>query len=214
MPALKVTAAGCEPGHAKEARHVSTSRSRQQQRQNARNQARTAGAAERRQEKRAQFETPRRRTGLHIALAAAALVVVAVVAAVAVSARTGGETATATVAPAGGDVTIPVAEVSDGKAHFYTYDAGGTQVKYFVLASGDGELRVALDACEVCYPQKKGYSQAGDAMQCNNCGQVFAADKINVVTGGCNPIPVERSVSGPDLQIAAASLTAGAPYFQ
>jgi uncharacterized membrane protein len=191
------------------------SKSRQQRRQATKTQARAqAGAEQRRQEKRAQFETPKRRTGLHIALAVAALAVVAIVAVVVINGRGGAETATATTAPAGGDVTIPVAEVSDGKAHFYTYDVDGTTVKYFVLASKDGKIRAALDACEVCYPQKKGYQQQGDAMQCNNCGKVFPSDQINVVTGGCNPIPLKRSISGDNLTITTGSLQAGQTYFQ
>ena len=191
------------------------STSRQQRRQTSKNQSRAqAGAGQRREEKRAQFETPKRRTGLHIALAVAALAVVAIVALVVVNGRGGAETATATTAPAGGDVTIPVAAVNDGKAHFYTYDVDGTTVKYFVLASKDGKIRAALDACEVCYPQKKGYTQQGDAMQCNNCGQVFASDKINVITGGCNPIPLKRSISGEDLTITTDSIQAGQTYFQ
>ena len=61
-------------------------------------------------------------------------------------------------------MTIPVAQVNDGKAHFYSYDAGGTTVKYFVLADKNGKVRAALDACEVCFAQKKGYHQQGDAM--------------------------------------------------
>jgi uncharacterized membrane protein len=190
------------------------SKSRQQRRQATKTQARAqAGAEQRRQEKRAQFETPKRRTGLHIALAVAALAVVAIVAVVVINGRGGAETATATTAPAGRDVTIPVAEVSDGKAHFYTYDVDGTTVKYFVLASKDGKIRAALDACEVCYPQKKGYQQKGDAMQCNNCGKVFPSAKINVITGGCNPIPLDRSLSGGQLTITTDSLTQGVQYF-
>lgn len=167
-----------------------------------------------RAEKRAQFEQPRSRTSLHLVFAGIALVVVVVIAVVVVMNRGGGASATATTASSpGGDVTLPVAQVNDGKAHFFTYDANGATVKYFVLASKDGTVRAALDACEVCYPQKKGYHQAGDTMQCNNCGKTFPSAKINVITGGCNPIPLKRSVSGGNLVIAASSLQAGGQYF-
>ena len=205
-------AAAVTPGPTKEVRQVSTSR--QQRKKASKSQSRAqAGAGQRREEKRAQFETPKRRTGLHIALSVAALAVVAIAALVVINGRGGAETATATAAPAGGDVTIPVAQVSDGKAHFYTYDVNGTTVKYFVLASKDGKIRAALDACEVCYPQHKGYHQQGDAMQCNNCGKVFPSAQINVITGGCNPIPLERSISGDTLTITTDSLQGGAQYF-
>jgi uncharacterized membrane protein len=191
------------------------SKSRQQRRQTTRTQARSsADTQQRREEKRAQFEAPKRRTGLHLAIAVAALAVVAVVAFVVVSGRNGGEPATATTASsAGGDITMPVSQVNDGKAHFYTYDAGGTTVKYFVLADKTGKVRAALDACEVCYAQKKGYHQQGDAMQCNNCGKIFPSAQINVITGGCNPIPLKRSISGDTLTIQSDSLQSGAQYF-
>jgi len=183
-----------------------------------RNRTSKAGSASSptvREQKRAQFEQPRGRTRLHIALAAGALVIVAVVAAVVVMNRGGGNTAAATTASSpAGNVTLPVSQVNDGKAHFYTYDADGTTVKYFVLASKDGTVRAALDACEVCYPKQLGYHQAGNFMQCNNCGKTFRSDLINVVTGGCNPIPLKRSVSGSNLTIAANSLVAGAQYFR
>lgn len=169
---------------------------------------------QRREEKRAQFEAPKRRTGLHVMAAAGALIVVAVVAFVVMANRDGGETATATAAVTlGADVTMPVSSVSDGQAHFFTYDAGGTTVKYFILADKTGEVRAALDACEVCYPQKKGYHQEADTMVCNNCGRSFPATDLNVVTGGCNPIPLERSVDGGTLTITVDGLQAGSRYF-
>jgi uncharacterized membrane protein len=171
-------------------------------------------AANSRQQKRAQFEQPKSRTGLHLALAGVAMVAVIAVALVVVLNRGGGETATATAASSpGGDVTMPVAQVNDGKAHFFSYDAGGTTVKYFVLADKNGKVRAALDACQVCFAQKKGYHQQGDAMQCNNCGKVFPSAKINVITGGCNPIPLDRSISGGQLTITTDSLTQGVQYF-
>ena len=176
---------------------------------------RTSQTANVRAEKRAQFEEPRRKTTLHIVLAGIALLMVAGAAFAYVSTRGGGGTETATAqAAAGGDVKIALADVSDGKAHFYSYDAGGTQVKYFVLKSSDGKVRAAFDACDVCYAQKKGYHQEGDEMVCNNCGRRFPSTKINEVEGGCNPSPLTRTVKGQDLVLATADLQAGVQYFQ
>ena len=176
---------------------------------------RTSQTANVRAEKRAQFEEPRRKTTLHIVLAGIALLMVAGAAFAYVSTRGGGGTETATAqAAAGGDVKIALADVADGKAHFYGYDAGGTQVKYFVLKSSDGKVRAAFDACDVCYAQKKGYHQEGDEMVCNNCGRRFPSTKINEVEGGCNPSPLTRTVKGQDLVLATADLQAGVQYFQ
>jgi uncharacterized membrane protein len=168
-----------------------------------------------RQQKRAQFAEPRRRTTLHLVLAGAALVVIVAIAAVVVMNRGDGATAaTTTQAAAGGDVKIALADVADGKAHFYSYDAGGTQVKYFVLKSSDGKVRAAFDACDVCYAQKKGYHQEGDEMVCNNCGRRFPSTKINEVEGGCNPSPLTRTIKGEDLVLTTAELQTGVQYFQ
>ena len=169
-----------------------------------------------RQEKRAQFEEPRSRTMMHVLLAGVALAVVAIAAVVIVSNRGADSPAVAAapVAASGADVKIPVAEISDGQAHFYSYDAGGTEVKYFVMQSKDGEFRAAFDACDVCYPNKKGYSQDGDEMVCNNCGQRFDSSKINEVKGGCNPSPIDRKVKGQELVLKTDDLQAGVQYFQ
>lgn len=63
-----------------------------------------------------------------------------------------------------GAVHIPMKKVNDGKAHYYTYKNGGTSVKFFVVKSDDGVIRAAFDACDVCFPAKKGYTQDGDVM--------------------------------------------------
>ena len=168
-----------------------------------------------REQKRAQFERPRSRTGVHLALAGAALVVVAVVAVVVVMGRGGSGPAAqpAPVAANGAGVSIPVSDVSDGEAHFFTYDAGGTQVQYFVVEAPNGRLKVALDACQVCFPEKKGYHQEGGVMVCNNCGRRFEANQIDVEHGGCNPIPVEFTVDDGSVVLPTAQLRSGAQYF-
>ena len=194
---------------------MSKSRSKQQRKQSAPARRPSSGSAgQRRQVKRAQFEAPRR-SRLAPVLAIVAVVVLAAAAGVFFMSHKTATAATATTAAsAGGDVKVALAQVNDGKAHFFTYDAGGTTVRYFVLSDKKGVVRAALDACEVCYPQHKGYRQVGDSMQCNNCGKTFRSDLINVITGGCNPIPLKRSVSGSNLTITASSLQAGAQYFQ
>ncbi|MEZ7196114.1 Fe-S-containing protein [Pseudodesulfovibrio karagichevae] len=112
-----------------------------------------------------------------------------------------------------GVVSIPVSEVSDGDAHFYRYDAGGKDVKFFVMKSRDGIIRAAFDACDVCYGEKKGYTQDGDFLVCNNCGQRFHSSRINEVKGGCNPSPLAREYDARNVTIKAGDLAAGAGYF-
>ena len=106
------------------------------------------------------------------------------------------------ITPVNGKLEIPVADVSDGKAHHYQVQADdGTMVEFFVLKSADGVIRAAVDSCDVCYRSGLGYYQEGDNMVCKNCGQKFASTKINVIKGGCNPAPLERTVIGDKLVI-------------
>lgn len=112
-----------------------------------------------------------------------------------------------------GAVTLPLSEVSDGKAHFFTYKTGGKDVQFFVIKSRDGVVRTALNACDVCFREKKGYTQEGDTMKCNNCGMRFHSTKIMEVKGGCNPSPVNRTLSANSVSISEASLKAGVAYF-
>lgn len=195
-----------------------SSRKRQQQRARAqspsrgtRQSAQSARSNTSREQKRAQFTSPRK-SNVRIIVGGVAIVIIAVAVMVFV-AKGGGKQDYAQAATTAGDVKMPVAQVNDGKAHFFSMVVNGTKVRYFVLASPDGTVRAALDACEVCYGQKKGYHQEGNYMVCNNCGKRFRSDQINVITGGCNPIPLQRTVAGGTLTISTADIQAGAQYF-
>ena len=114
---------------------------------------------------------------------------------------------------AGEDVSIPVSELS-GKARFYEYKtASGKTVRFFAMKSSDGVYRAALDACDVCFAAKKGYSQEGEDLVCNQCGMHFPSAKVNEAKGGCNPVGLERKVDGGRLTLSAKELEAGASYF-
>lgn len=118
-----------------------------------------------------------------------------------------------TVKAKNGEVTIPLNKVNDGKAHYFSFEEQGKEIHFFVLKSRDGVIRAAFDACDVCFPAKKGYSQEGDFMICNNCGRKFHATRINEVQGGCNPAPLNRIIKGDFLVIQAVDILTGARYF-
>jgi len=113
-----------------------------------------------------------------------------------------------------GDVRLDAAQFDDGQARFYRHaSAGGREFRFFVLKSADGVIRAAFDTCDVCYRERKGYRQVGDMMVCNNCGKSFRSVDINVLQGGCNPVPLDRVVQNGQVVLAAAALQAGAFYF-
>lgn len=165
-----------------------------------------------RQEKKAQFAQNKKRGFLPWIIIA--LVVVAVAATVGWKGVGGIDGKYPLVKGANGKITIPESQVSDGKAHFFSYQKGGSAIDFFVLKSHDGVIRAAFDTCDVCYKEKKGYRQEGQFMVCNNCNQKFRSDMINEVKGGCNPAPLNRMIANGQLIIAEADLVQGARYFQ
>lgn len=111
-------------------------------------------------------------------------------------------------------VTYPVELFQDGLArHFQHETESGVTIKYFIIRSGDGVIRAAFDACDVCWPAGLGYSQAGDSMVCRNCGRQFASVQVNEVQGGCNPAPLKREVVDNKLVIQVRDILAGKAYF-
>jgi uncharacterized membrane protein len=112
------------------------------------------------------------------------------------------------------EVSYPVKTFQDGEAKFYEYKSpSGTRIKYFIIKSSDGVIRAAFDACDVCWPEGKGYMQKGDYMVCRNCGRRFASVKVNVITGGCNPGALQRALVGDKLVIKVKDIVDGQKYF-
>lgn len=118
-----------------------------------------------------------------------------------------------TLKPSDGSVYIPIDKVNDGKAHYFKVRADdGIMVNFFVVQSGDGVIRAAVDSCDVCYRSGKGYVQEGDVMVCTNCGRKFVTDRINEVRGGCNPAPLAREIQGDNLVISMNDINTNSWY--
>ncbi len=112
-----------------------------------------------------------------------------------------------------GLVSLSEGEVSGFGAHFYVYETPDKTIRFFLLRSSDGVIRVAFDACDVCFEAHKGYTQDGDEMVCNNCGTRFPSVLINDVQGGCNPAPLTRDAEGGRIVLTAEDIEAGARFF-
>jgi uncharacterized membrane protein len=110
-------------------------------------------------------------------------------------------------------VAYPVSLFADGKARHFEYHNGNKTIRYFIIKSSDGVVRAAFDACDVCWPAGKGYYQEGDYMVCRNCGRRFASVLVNEVKGGCNPAPLQRSISDDQLIIRVNDIMDGFRYF-
>ena len=164
--------------------------------------------------KKVQFTQPQKKNNFPIILGAVlGLVIVILLGWNAVSGgRSGGKYPVLKAAQ--GQILVPAAEVSDGIAHFFTYRDGGTDVNFFVVKSTDGQIRTAIDSCVQCYRSLMGYRQLGEFMVCNKCNKQFHTSQINEIRGGCNPVPLGRTLAGVNLVIPEAELIQGAAYFR
>ncbi|MFC1770997.1 Fe-S-containing protein [Candidatus Margulisiibacteriota bacterium] len=112
-----------------------------------------------------------------------------------------------------GKITLPVNQFNDGQAKYFKYKFPEKTIYFFVVKSSDGIIRAAFDACDVCYRAQKGYRQQNEVMVCNNCGQTFPTNRINIEKGGCNPAPIERTIVDSKVVINVQDLYSGLKYF-
>lgn len=113
-----------------------------------------------------------------------------------------------------GTITIPVAKLADGKARFFKFEDNGKEISFFAVKAADGSYKTAFDACDSCFKSKKGYEQQDDKMNCKNCNQKFAINRLGPnATGGCNPGYLPHQLSGNTISIKASDLKDGARYF-
>lgn len=88
------------------------------------------------------------------------------------------------------DIIISVKDVTE-TATFYPAEINGTKLEVIAVKASDGSIRTAFNTCQVCFNSGRGYyKQEGEALICQNCGNRFRMDDIEVTRGGCNPVPI------------------------
>ncbi len=112
-------------------------------------------------------------------------------------------------------VSVPKSDLST-TVTFYEYQGVAATIAYFAVLDGAGEPHVAFDACDSCYPAGKGYSQDGDLMVCNNCGNSYGIEDLGTAntSGGCWPGYLPFTETDTDLLILVSDLESGSYYFE
>ena len=169
------------------------------------------------QEKQEKFLQPKSRAFTRGVVGAVIglIVIVVIVAVYVTSSLSGNRNASQTIIPASGqDIQIALADLNNGQARFYRYPSTkGREIEFFVIRSSDGVYRAAFNSCDVCFQTRQGYRQEGDNMVCNKCSQRFPSQYINELKGGCNPVPLTRTVQGDVLVVRTSDVQAGGYYF-
>lgn len=107
----------------------------------------------------------------------------------------------------GGQVSIPISDVSDGDLHRYSANLDGKEVRFLIFKKPDGKVVTVLDACQICGPV--GFYKSGSQIICKNCSAPINAQSLGQA-GGCNPIPLKSSINGEEITISQADLLTGA----
>ncbi len=117
---------------------------------------------------------------------------------------------------ASGDLKIPKKEIS-ATAVFYPFKTGDVTGEVLALKAPDGTIRTAFNTCQVCFSSGRGYYvQQGDVLVCQNCGNRFRASQVEIIKGGCNPIPITKEYKSEDadlIVVPRAVLDQAGPIF-
>jgi uncharacterized membrane protein len=90
------------------------------------------------------------------------------------------------------DIVIRTEDITETPS-FYAAEINGIELEVLAVKASDGTIRTAFNTCQVCYNSGKGYYKAeGNQLICQNCGNRFGMDDIEVVKGGCNPVPITK----------------------
>ncbi len=115
------------------------------------------------------------------------------------------------------DLRILKSEVTN-IAKFYSYTVNGVKLEVIAVKASDGTVRTALNTCQVCYDSGRGfYTQQGNELICNNCGNRFKIDQIEKQKFGCNPIPIfqeDKTDNGKYIIISRNFLAQNTDYFR
>lgn len=103
--------------------------------------------------------------------------------------KTGSKTADSKVVK-NSDIVIPVNELTE-QVSFYPAEIDGTKLEIMAVKASDGSIRTAFNTCQICFSSGSGYyEQEGNQLVCQNCGNRFGMDDVEVTRGGCNPVPI------------------------
>lgn len=96
----------------------------------------------------------------------------------------------AIVISSGESLVIPTADITSD-ASFFPVEVNGTGMEVIAVRDSDGNIRTAFNTCQICYASGRGYYvQSGNYLVCQNCGNRFSTEQVEIEAGGCNPWPI------------------------
>ena len=114
------------------------------------------------------------------------------------------------------DLIIPL-QTNTKQASFFPVDIGKIRLEVLAVQAPDGSIRTAFNTCQVCYDSGRGYYiQQGEYLVCQNCGNEFSMSDVEIVKGGCNPVPIgdsDKTVDETNITVSKDYLTEASGIF-
>jgi uncharacterized membrane protein len=112
---------------------------------------------------------------------------------------------------AGGKLSIPLAQVSDGDLHRFEAKENGVTVRFWLYQKPDGKVATVFDACQICGPA--GFAKGPNGVVCRNCAAPINGQSVGTA-GGCNPVPLHSEQTSDAVIIRETDIASGAHIFQ
>lgn len=153
---------------------------------------------------RSATKVPKKETSILPILAVAAVVMCVVVMFLVKGSGITKDSGVVTIA-SGESLVIPTADITTD-ASFYPIEVDGTNMEVIAVKDSAGNIRTAFNTCQICYDSGRGYYvQSGNYLVCQNCGNRFAMDQVEIESGGCNPWPIfdkSKTVTADEISIS------------
>jgi len=112
----------------------------------------------------------------------------------------------------GSDIAIEVSKLQEGIPLFLTYHHKEKKISFFVVKI-DNTVLSFLDACNACYPHKRGYKYDHGMIVCLYCKEKYLMNEIAAGSGNCYPIKLSGRIQAGRYLIAVLSLEKNANKF-
>ncbi len=116
--------------------------------------------------------------------------------------------------PVNGAFVFPVSAFADGKAKHFEYKVSPSQsVRFFIVKSTDGRDPGCSGCVRKVFSRSEGIRSARKRHDLHQLRTEIQNDKVNEVTGGCNPHPLARTIQDDKLIISQQEVASGVRFF-
>lgn len=130
--------------------------------------------------------------------------------------KAGRDAGDATVIAEGESLKIAASGITTD-ASFFPIEVDGTRMEVIAVRDKEGNIRTAFNTCQICYGSGRGYYvQQGNVLVCQNCGNRFTTEQVEIKSGGCNPWPIfedDKVITGDSIEISYDFLSASEKIF-